>query len=244
MKIRFFITLFLLTLILTSCSTNTEVSNITVSITHEGKTENLTVPSGSTISQAINVAGISLGAMDRVEPDKTGIVSENLNIKIIRVQETFVVEETALPFESQTIKNESLPTGQTILIQAGKNGMQSITYRIVTEDGVEVSKTITKTEVTQPAQPEIIMVGVQSDFRAIEINGVIAYISSSNAWLMESSTGNRRALVSTGDLDGRIFTISPDRKWLLFSRSNTGNDDTVINTLWKMAALFQKQYRQ
>ncbi len=232
MKIRFFITLFLLTLILTSCSTTTEVSHVTVSITHDGNTESLAVPSGSSISQAITLAGISLGAMDRVEPDKASSVSENLNIKIIRVEEKFVIEETVLPFESQTIKNESLPTGQSILIQAGKNGMQSITYRVVNEDGVEVSKTITKTVVTQTAQPEIIMVGVQSDFRAIEITGVIAYISSSNAWLMESTTGNRRALVSTGDLDGRVFTISPDRNWLLFSRSNTGDDETLINTLW------------
>jgi hypothetical protein len=232
MKIRFFTILLLVSVILASCSTGTVVSQVNVTITHDGKTDSLAVPQNSTISQAIALAGITLGSLDRVEPDKANSVTQDLAIKIVRVQETFTVEETVLPFESQTIKNESLPTGQTILIQAGRNGLQSITYRVVTEDGVEVSRTVTKTEVTQAAQPEIIMVGVQSDFRAVEIAGVIAYISSSNAWLMESSTGNRRALVSTGDLDGRIFTLSPDRKWLLFSRGNTGQDESIINTLW------------
>jgi len=232
MKNRFVIILLIIFLLLSSCSTGTDVSSVNVSITHDGKIENLSVPSNSTISQAIAIAGISFGYLDRVEPNKSNLVSENLIIKIIRVQETFILEETVLPFESQTIKNESLPTGQTILIQAGHNGMQSITYRVVTEDGIEVSRSITKIEITQPAQPEIIMIGVQSDFRAVTITGVIAYISSANAWLMESTTGNRRALVSTGDLDGRIFSISPDRKWLLFSRSNSGDDESLINSLW------------
>jgi hypothetical protein len=49
---------------------------------------------------------------------------------------------------------------------------------------------------------------------------------------MENSTGNRRPIVTTGDLDGRIFSLSPDGQWLLFTRkiSTSGND--TINSLW------------
>lgn len=142
------------------------------------------------------------------------------------------MEETTLPFESQTVKNESLAVGQTLLIQAGENGIQSNTYRVLSEDGIEKSRTIVKSEVTKSAQPEIIMVGIQSPFKPVSISGIIAYISSSNAWIMESNTGNRKEVANSGDLDGRIFSLSPDGKWLLFSRT-AGKDETeTVNSLW------------
>jgi hypothetical protein len=227
-------TVFLITVLflLSACVPSANVEKLDVVIIHDGVTESISVAGNSTVEQAISEAGLSIGLLDRIEPDKSTVVSNGLQINIIRVNETFVVEESTLPFESQTVKNESLATGQTILIQAGRNGIQSVTYRVITEDGVEVSRTSTKTDIVQASQPEIIMVGMQSSFQAVEIDGLVAYISSSNAWLMESNTGNRRAVVSTGDLDGRIFSISPDREWLLFSRSNTGDETDVINTLW------------
>jgi resuscitation-promoting factor RpfB len=224
--------LFSVICLLTACVPSTSTAKVNIAIIHDGSTEAVSAAENSTVEQAITASGVSLSLLDRVEPDKSTIVSEGLQVKIVRVTETFVVEESTLPFESQTVKNESLAAGQTILIQAGRNGIQSVTYRVITEDGVELSRTATKAEILQAAQPEIIMVGMQSSFQAVEINGLVAYISSSNAWLMEANTGNRRALVSTGDLDGRIFSISPDREWLLYSRSNTGGETDVINTLW------------
>jgi hypothetical protein len=218
--------------LLAACVPSASTAQVNIAIIHDGATEAVSVLQNSTVEQAITASGLTLGLLDRVEPDKSTVVSEGLQVKIIRVTENFVVEESTLPFESQTVKNESLAAGQTILIQAGRNGIQSVTYRVVTEDSVEISRTATKTEIVQASQPEIIMVGMQSSFQAVEIDGLVAYISSSNAWLMESNTGNRRALVSTGDLDGRIFSISPDHEWLLFSRSNTGDETDVINTLW------------
>lgn len=37
-------------------------------------------------------------------------------------------------------------------------------------------------------------------------------------------------IVPTGDLDGRIFRLSRDGNWLLFSR--TEEDEDIINSLW------------
>jgi hypothetical protein len=232
MKKQLFSFICVLAFILSACVPNGTTNQIQVSVVHDGITDQISVPDSTTVSQAIAIAGIAINPLDRIEPDAKAIVSQGLSIKLVRVSETYAVEEVTLPFESQTIKNESLTAGQTILIQAGKNGLQSITYRVVSEDGIEVSKTVSKVDIMQASQPEIIMVGIQSSYRAIEINGLIAYISSSNAWLMESNTGNRRALVNSGDLDGRIFSISPDREWLLFSKSNTADNTDTINTLW------------
>ena len=76
------------------------------------------------------------------------------------------------------------------------------------------------------------MVGVQSPFAPITIPGKLVYLTGGNAWIMEGSTLNRRPLVTTGDLDGYIFTLSPDEKLLLFSRKTKLPIDQEINTLW------------
>jgi hypothetical protein len=47
---------------------------------------------------------------------------------------------------------------------------------------------------------------------------------------MEGTTGVRRQVVATGDLDGRIFNLSPDGEWLLFTRGS--EEEGTINTLW------------
>lgn len=234
MKKRVLLSVIIVFLLLTSCQTiiPSENTSISVNIIHDGKTDTKQVTLGSTIRQILTESGITLGTLDEVSPALDEIAAQNEAIKIVRVKEDYEVQDITLPFESQTIKNESLAVGQTLLIQAGVNGTQSNTYRIITADGVERSRTIVKTEVTKPAQPEILMVGIQSPYKSIEIKGVIAYITSSNAWIMEGTTGNRREVVDTGNLDGRIFTLSPDGSWLLYSASPENNNDHLINSLW------------
>lgn len=193
----------------------------------------LKVDKGTLVQDAISAAGISLQPMDKVDPPLSSIIISDLKVKVTRVVEEFQVEESVLPFENQTVKNESLPNGQSVLIQAGVNGKLSSTYRVIKEDGSVVSKTLITTDTLVEAKPEIMMIGVQSPFSSIPIDGILAYITSSNAWVMETTTGNRRPVVTTGDLDGRIFSISEDRKWLLFSRNiSNDNSDKDINSLW------------
>jgi uncharacterized protein YabE (DUF348 family) len=65
-----------------------------------------------------------------------------------------------LPFERQTIRNEALPQGSTRLLQAGENGLQEITHRILEEAGGKVS-TSPSGDRLEP-RPEIVMVGAQA----------------------------------------------------------------------------------
>ena len=208
----------------------TSGKNINVVIIDNTSQKQISVPSGTSVKQALNTAGVSLNALDKTDPVSTTLLAENTTITITRVTEEFSIEQAIVPFEQQTVKNESLPEGQSVLIQAGANGIQQNTYRLLFENGIETSKTFVSSEITQAAKPEIVMIGVQSPFTPQTISGTIAYVSSSNAWIMEGSTINRRLVVSSADLDGRVFSVSPDREWLLFSRLST--DEGVINTLW------------
>jgi resuscitation-promoting factor RpfB len=172
-----------------------------------------------------------------MDPPSYTLLENGETIRITRVREVFTLQEKTMPFERQTVRNESMPEGQTMLVQTGVTGTQQITFRQVLEDNREISNTVFKTQILSEPLPEIVMVGVQKPFTSIPIPGKLAYLASGNAWLMETNTGSRLPLVTTGDLDGYIFSLSPKGDWLLFTRKEKssvaeGSSVSNINSLW------------
>lgn len=203
---------------------------IEVEISADGNSEVITVLSGSTVQGAIEASGIEIRALDRIDPPGYTLLQDGTLITISRVDERFEIEEVIIPFQRQSVRNEALPEGETRLLQPGENGVQEVTYRVVTEQGAEISRTPVKNTIIKDPVPEIIMIGSEIAHTPIPTGGRLVYVSGGNAWLIEGNSGNRKAVVVTGDLDGRILRVSPDRRWLLFSR--TESEEDVINSLW------------
>jgi len=208
---------------------------INVQVTADGKTQQVEVQAGSTAGQALQAAGIQVSNLDKSDPPIYTVLSSGDQVRLTRVREEFITEEVTIPFEQQIARNESLPVGETRLVQPGVSGMQELTYRILYEDDEEVSRAAVKSVILQAPVPEIVMVGAQSAYAPLVIPGKLAYLAGGNAWLMEGTTANRHPLVTTGDLDGRIFSISPNGKWLLYSRRSDKSADVEINTLWAVS---------
>jgi len=224
---------FLASSLLVSCrSPQVTGEDITITIHADGETHNARVPAGSTVSQALGSAGVTLGELDETDPPPYTVLSNGNSIALTRVEEIFETEEQIIPFERQVVRNESLPEGETRLVQAGVNGLQELTYRRVLEDEAEISKAVVKSVILQEAVPEIVMIGAQSSFAPLPVPGTLAYLAGGNAWIIDTSTANRTALVTTGDLDGRIFELSPNGGFLIFTRKSTKPADQEINTLW------------
>ncbi len=222
-----------LALLLAACGRpQATAGSIEIQIEIDGEPSDVAVPAGSTVQQALDNAGVMLAALDRVDPPAYTTVDEGTVIQITRVTERFEIEEIVIPYERQTIRNETLPEGETRLLQPGENGRQEITYRIIEESGEEISRAPVKNVILEDAVPEILMIGTQSSHTPISIEGKLVYITAGNAWLITSNSGNRRPVVVSGDLDGRILQISPDGDWLLFTRLSAGDDPEIINELW------------
>jgi hypothetical protein len=230
-NIRHLIFIIILCLLLFSgCSEQTEISVIPVEISVDGQVINDSIEIGSTIQTVLTKNKIVLNPLDKVDPPVFSVITEQVSIEIIRVEETFETEEIVIPFEQQSVRNESLPERQTILIQPGVNGLQEITYRLLYENGQLYSRTeVRKVDIVTP-KAEIIMIGVQTPFSSIQIEGKIVYLSSGNAWLIENETSNRKPLITNGKLDGRILKLSPDLRWLLFTQIS--EEENNINELW------------
>ena len=207
-------------------------ASIALQVQADGTTTTYAVPSGSTVQQALSSAGVPLHELDRVDPAVFTVLTEDATVKITRIAERFEVETETLPYERQTIRNEALPEGETRLLQPGVNGAQETTYRILEEEGTEVSRTVVKTTVQTQPIPEIIMVGAQASFSPVPVTGTLAYLSGSTAWVMSGDSGSRRPLLLDGKLDGRVFKLSPDGKLLLYTLEGPEDDAAIINTLW------------
>src|SRR5215204_6272759 len=219
--------------LLTSCRSPQVTSpDITINITVDSESRMVSVPAGSTVIQAFQTLGITVGNLDRAEPPPYTVLNNGDEIVLTRVEEVFETEEQIIPFERQVARNESLPEGETRLVQAGANGKMELTYRIVLEDEVELSKSVVKSVTLQEAVPEIVMIGAQSSFAPLPIPGKLVYLAGGNAWIIDTSTANRTPLVTTGDLDGRIFELSPNGNFLIYTRKSTKPAGQEINTLW------------
>ena len=203
---------------------------ITVSINADNRDIQLSITSGSTVQEALNSAEITLGALDKVEPPLYTVLSDDSKVNVVRVREEYYIEQVIIPFDHQELRNEALLEGERRLSQPGVNGLEEITYRRIFEDNVEVSNNVIKSVVLHEAIPEVVMIGSRSTFASITIPGRIAYLCAGNAWVIDSTTGNRQLVVSTGDLDGRIFSLSNDGNFLLFTRFSS--EENTINSLW------------
>ena len=205
---------------------------IAISITADGRSQSYTILAGSSVEDALNAAGILVNSRDQVSPELYTILSVGDAVTLVRVTEGFETVKETLPFERQTVRSELVPGGETRILQPGQNGQHELTYRTLYEDGLEVSRSVIKTVTLVPPVPEIVLVGAQNPFAPLAIPGKLAYIAGGNAWVMEGSTANRRPVVTTGDLDGRVFSVSPKQDWLLYTRKSTKPADEEINTLW------------
>ena len=186
----------------------------------------------ATVRDALDVAGVSLNPLDRVSPDLYVETDPGMVIVVTRVEEQFETTRVLVPFERKTVTNEALPTGETRLIQLGVNGEDEITHRITIEDGAELERTqVSRVPVIEPVD-EIIAVGAQDQLEPAPVEGTIAYLSAGNAWVMRDTSTARRPLTTEGDLDSRVFELSPDGRWLLYSRRLEGDIETPINQLW------------
>jgi resuscitation-promoting factor RpfB len=231
-RLKQIVVLFIVLGLLCSCRSPQIGEEISITITSDGKDTQVNAPQGSTVTQALQSAGIAAGNLDRTEPPFYTVLSDGDRVVLTRVKEVFETAQSVIPFDRQIVRNETLPEGETRLVQAGVNGLEEITYRRILENDVEISKSEVKTVVLNDSLPEIVMVGAQSSFTPLNTPGTLAYLAGGNAWIMEGSTANRRIIVSTGDLDGRIFALSPNGEYLIFTRKSKKPASEEINTLW------------
>jgi hypothetical protein len=208
------------------------LDNINVRLIHD-KVRKTVGTNSADVKDLLLEQGLELGPLDLVSPSQSTLLTDGMDVTITRVEEQLQNEEIVVQFEKQVVRNDGLPVGESRLLQTGTSGLEKITYRIVTENGVIASKSILQRTMMKQPVDEIIMVGSQASYTVVPIKGSLAYIASGNAWVMSKSSGIRQPLTVSGVLDGRIFELSNDSRFVLYSgKPDQKNMETTFNELW------------
>ena len=109
-------------------------------VTAEGAFE---VPSAArTVGSALADAGYPLEFLDYSVPSAGSPIPKNRKIRVVRVREEVITEETAIPFYEERVSDPQMNVGEEQVLQTGENGVQTATMRVRYEDGEETSRIV------------------------------------------------------------------------------------------------------
>ena len=214
-RFTFHASLLLLLLSLAACVPDS--SSHTVTLIADGETRSL-ASDALTVRDLLAEASITLDENDRAAPVETTFVENGMTVRVIRVEVHSETEQRELPFERRTVHDASIPEGENRLLEPGVTGIEELTYRVTVEDGVEVEWQLVQRVTLQEPRTEVILIGIQAELKPVPITGTVAYIANHNGWAMQTTSLNQRRLTHTGDMDGRVFALSPDGSYLLHTR--------------------------
>ena len=213
---------------------------IAVLVVADGQARQLST-SAATVADALAEAGIELNPADEVVPPFDQALprgsAEPPVITVVRVTESLEVIPESIPYGRQVVRSAELsPDDPPRLLQEGAPGLQEVSVRIVYRDGLEVERWPTSVTVIEPPVDEIVLVGVGSSRDAMPIAGRLAYVNDGRAIVLAGDTESPRQLGVAGQLDGRVFQLSPDGEYLLYTTGDAATATTGFrNELWVIA---------
>lgn len=138
-----------------------------VLVTADGRTIQ-TRTRGKTVGDALVDLGIMVTGRDRVTPALTEPIYDNIHITVVRVSELVLVESQAIPFESILVPDDELELDRQRLDQAGKDGEFRRRFRVIYEDGQEVSRTLIDEWVAAEPITQVVAYGRKIVSRTLE----------------------------------------------------------------------------
>ncbi len=130
-----------------------------VSVVADGKTSPLSLTEG-TVSDALDMAGVKLGALDYTEPSLHTPLTEGVKITVHRVEYKDSVAYEEIPFETEYVYTSLFLRKQStqMTLQTGITGEKAITSRERWVDGELESSQVSGVEITSEPQTQILKV--------------------------------------------------------------------------------------
>ncbi|WZL73443.1 G5 domain-containing protein [Clostridiaceae bacterium 35-E11] len=129
-----------------------------VTIQVDGETREV-MTANDNVEDILKEHKIAMEGTDRVEPALDASVKKYETITVARIREEIVTETEVIPYESIVQHNDRLDKGKLNLIQKGKNGEKEAKYKIVYENGQEISRELLEEKVITAPQKEVVEQG-------------------------------------------------------------------------------------
>ena len=138
---------------------------VPVNVFVDGKKLNL-MTYRDTVGEVLADNSIVMSGNDRLENLKPGDkVTGNMDIKIIRVKEEVVSEKIPIPYKVISRENNHLDKGTELTVREGKEGIREKLFRVLLEDGKEISRKLINDSITLNPIDKIVEFGTVLNYR-------------------------------------------------------------------------------
>jgi len=129
-----------------------------------------------TVGLALAEGGYALQGLDTSEPAEDAPVPPDGKIRLVRVQEEIIDQQTAIPYGSSVQADPNTDLDQKSVVVAGEPGLKIARVRVRYEDGQEVSR-VSETEwVARQPKDQVLGYGTKVNVRTLDTpNGPIQY---------------------------------------------------------------------
>jgi len=126
--------------------------------TDEAKTLYTTV---DTVEELLVAEEITLNELDRVAPNETEALTDQLAVAVTRVKEVTDIVEEDVQYSTVRRNDGSISKGKEQVIESGTTGLVEKHYKVVLENGEEVSRELVEENVKKEAESRVVAVGTK-----------------------------------------------------------------------------------
>ncbi|PXW88477.1 uncharacterized protein YabE (DUF348 family) [Streptohalobacillus salinus] len=126
--------------------------------TNEAETLYTTV---DTVEELLAAEDITLDELDRVEPSETKALTDQTTVAITRVEEVTDIVEEDVQYSTVRRNDGSISKGKEQVIESGSTGLVEKHYKVVIENGEEVSRELIEENVKKEAESRVVAVGTK-----------------------------------------------------------------------------------
>jgi len=135
------------------------------------------------VGEALVDAGLALQGLDYSLPAPEEMLPADGEIRLVRVREEVLIEQTPLPFEDQYQPVADLEIDNQTIIQTGEYGLNAHRVRVRYEDETEVSRSVESEWIARQPQPRIVGYGTNIIKRTAVVDGItIEYWRALTMW--------------------------------------------------------------
>lgn len=176
---------------------STNVANVNlvtffpVTLTCDGSTQTVLAES-ETVRSFLAGLGITLSDHDKVTPSADTVLTENAAITVTRVNTKVVTVYKPIPYSTTYRETNALKEGVMKVSVDGKEGQHKYIYKIVYENGVEVSRALSDDYVSSKPVTKIVIKGAKPGYITLSDGTQLRYthtmIVEATAYCVESSS--------------------------------------------------------
>lgn len=166
---------------------------------------------GGTVGELLARWDIAPALPDYVRPAAEALLVPGMKVEIVRVTTAEVSEETAIPFSVERVASEYVWKGKEVVKQEGIDGLQKTTYKVIYENGTEISREAIVNTVLEEAQTQIVEYGCGGTIKTAD-RDVLHYVMKLNVKATAYTTeGYDDKITATGTV-AHVGSVAVDPK--------------------------------